>query len=409
MFVSTSLGEVAPPINILQELIEKFPKTQKCKAAILSHFDRKGYHQEWTRATYEQLAAALGYCRETISKHIKQLVNLDLLEWTESHLFPKDTANKYKVNADKLKEYIENRRCEKTRTYTPNYSHIKANKPTTYQINCKDTQRNSLGEEKAENFQEKAPEPGNKHPWEYDEPPIVIPEKPKLSNPEKHSGSSYKPKKRTSQKERSEKYVWEVGVGTPKPLFLQWRADTHYEPQGGRWKSGKYSCAFSEFYNNAEKTTTVLYSEFGRWIERTANNAENASETGMKKVTLPSTFMPCSLRNAEDRIATAVEKIKKLFDLGAEIMLPGQTAPGSQLSIPLPAIASEFSVFLPEIEDERWFQEEFLRQEIKWQLYPELRNEVEDWVSKCEGRVCISSEGLVLRDEAETNNLDNLR
>ncbi len=95
------------------------------------------YGQEWVRITFENLADILGYCRETISKHIKELVFDGLIEEQASHRFPKDTAYEYRLNLGQLVGMIESSQCEKIDIDVPNISDVCANNPSTYETNLK--------------------------------------------------------------------------------------------------------------------------------------------------------------------------------------------------------------------------------------------------------------------------------
>lgn len=132
-FKSLTLGEVQSPVNVLKEVLQIFNRRQKCKAAILSWLDGKHYYgADWIRITFEKLAEILGYCRETISRHMNELIEMGLLESQASHRFPKDTACEYQINQDRLKEILRLSRCEKIDDYVQDNSGLCANNPSTY-------------------------------------------------------------------------------------------------------------------------------------------------------------------------------------------------------------------------------------------------------------------------------------
>lgn len=102
-FASFTLGQISAPVNILKEFLEIFNRRHKCKAAILSWLDGKHYYgKEWVRITLENLGEILGYCRETISKHLRELVTDKLVDELPAQYFPKDTANMYRLNPNWL-------------------------------------------------------------------------------------------------------------------------------------------------------------------------------------------------------------------------------------------------------------------------------------------------------------------
>ena len=147
-FTSASLGEINPPINILKEFLTTFNRRQKCKAAILSWLDGKHYYgNSWIRITYENLANILGYCRETVSKHMRELIFDGLVEDKPSHRFPKDTASEYRLNLDKIVATIDYSRCEKIDADVPDISYECANNPTTHKTSSKFSENNNVGGE----------------------------------------------------------------------------------------------------------------------------------------------------------------------------------------------------------------------------------------------------------------------
>ncbi len=147
-FTSASLGQINPPINILKEFLATFNRRQKCKAAILSWLDGKHYYgNSWVRITFENLADILGYCRETISKHMRELVFDGLVEDKPSHRFPKDTASEYRLNLENIMETIEFSQCENIDTNAPDISGEYANNPPTYKTTIKFSENNNTATE----------------------------------------------------------------------------------------------------------------------------------------------------------------------------------------------------------------------------------------------------------------------
>ena len=147
-FTSASLGQINSPINILKEFLGTFNRRQKCKAAILSWLDGKHYYgNSWIRITFEKLADILGYCRETISKHMKELIFDGLVEDKPSHRFPKDTASEYRLNLQNISETIEFNRCEIIDVDVPDISGECANNPPTSKTYLKFSENNNTAVE----------------------------------------------------------------------------------------------------------------------------------------------------------------------------------------------------------------------------------------------------------------------
>ena len=84
LFTSAFLGQVQHPINILQEYLAAFGN--KCQAAILSWLDnwtktkRKEQQSDWVWLVLSDLAAELGYCKDTIFRHLHHLVEMGCLK-----------------------------------------------------------------------------------------------------------------------------------------------------------------------------------------------------------------------------------------------------------------------------------------------------------------------------------------
>ncbi|QKQ75575.1 hypothetical protein [Nostoc sp. TCL240-02] len=163
-FASFTLGQISAPVNILKEFLEIFNRRHKCKAAILSWLDGKHFYgHEWARITLEELGEILGYCRETIGKHLRELVADKLIDELPAQRFPKDTANKYRLNPnwlppiefdksewdilskllgfwnylDMLPKILFFSRCEKIDIDGPKNEPINANNPPTLKTNLK--------------------------------------------------------------------------------------------------------------------------------------------------------------------------------------------------------------------------------------------------------------------------------
>ncbi len=168
-FTSAVLGEIHTPVNILSEFLATFNRRQKCKAAILSWLDGKHYYgHEWVRITFEKLADILGYCRETISRHMKELVFDDLIKEQAAQKFPKDTACEYQLNREKLTQLLDFQRCEKIDTDVPDISTRCANNPPTFEttLNLLKNNNTAVEEKKDEGVKQslygpvrQAPEP----------------------------------------------------------------------------------------------------------------------------------------------------------------------------------------------------------------------------------------------------------
>lgn len=349
-FKSSSLGSIAPPLNILKEVLGVFNKVDKCKAAIISFFDSKNFYVDWIRMTFEDLALSLGYCRATIAKHVKQLVEAEILECRPSHRFPKDTANEYKINSSALLELTnlqspqtegDLERCEKTIAHPTNSDRAFDKNLPTYINQFKVDSKISLseGEREAEKppiksrAEEKTPSLSAGSSATRSETKPSTDKDPAINGGvyregQRSAASSKYRKNRTNEESKvRDLYVWEGQIGKPYPVFLAWRADSHYKPQGGKWESGAYDFAYSEFYNNPDRTTNSLYPQFLAYIDTIANNC-NQLQSADIRAALPSCFVALPEPTIENS-KTLMGNVAALVERGAEVVVPSG-APTSQ-------------------------------------------------------------------------------
>lgn len=115
-FKSAFLGAVCHPKNVLREYLAAFKN--KCQADILSFIDgwiktnRSKQRPDWVRLSASYLAANLGYCKKTITTHLKKLVEMGvLIRDTLIKLFACDTAYSYKIDEAVLLDRVGNFDC----------------------------------------------------------------------------------------------------------------------------------------------------------------------------------------------------------------------------------------------------------------------------------------------------------
>lgn len=340
-FKSSSLGAIDSPLNILKEVLRVFNKADKCKTAIISFFDSKNFYIEWVRMTFEDLALSLGYCRATIAKHVKQLIEAGILECRPSHRFPKDTANEYKINSDVLIESINHQspqtagnleRCEKTIAHPSDSDRASDQNLPTYINQFKANSKISLSEGEREDVK-----PPIKTRAEERYPTTPSSEtKPSTENNSIHecqssAASSKIRKKRTNEEARDrDLYVWEGQIGKPYPVFLAWRADSHYKPQGGKWESGAYDFAYSEFYNNPDRATNALYPQFLAYVDTIAKNC-NQLQSADIQAALPSCFVAMPEPTLENS-KTLMGNVAALVERGAEVVVPSNVPTSQTIS-----------------------------------------------------------------------------
>jgi len=134
------------------------------------------------------------------------------------------------------------------------------------------------------------------------------------------------PKPRTIQ-QLAEKEVWEIAPGMPYPVFLNWRADSKYKPQGGKWELDAHGNAYSEFYNNRNKTTAILFPQFLDYLRSCTENCHQQLSADIKAL-LPSCFV-ARPEATEKNVQQLMNNIQQLVTMGVEVALPQGIATAS--------------------------------------------------------------------------------
>ncbi len=112
VFTSAFLGKVDHPKNVLKEYLVAFGN--KCQADILSwldgwtHTKRSQGKEDWVRLVTAKLAEELGYCKDTIHRHLDKLFNLGVIDRQRAKLWSTDRAYEYRIVFEKLVEYLDN-------------------------------------------------------------------------------------------------------------------------------------------------------------------------------------------------------------------------------------------------------------------------------------------------------------
>ncbi len=143
-------------------------------------------------------------------------------------------------------------------------------------------------------------------------------------------------------------YVWEDALNRPSEIFLNWWANRHYKPQGGKWETGARSYAYSEFYKNPARTD-VLYQEFLQFFNQVANNAHQQQNQDIQAI-LPSCLVKYPEVNQENKEQVA-ENIATVAARGAGVAIPGDAAPCSSQQMSLEEAANGREIApLPDLE-----------------------------------------------------------
>ena len=111
-FTSAILGVVQHPTNILTEYLSRFRGVKKFKAYILSwldgwiHTKLKAGKPPWVYVVNQELAQALGCCRDTVFRHLKDLCEMGILRKTPYKRWATDNIWAYSIDFDKLKQEL---------------------------------------------------------------------------------------------------------------------------------------------------------------------------------------------------------------------------------------------------------------------------------------------------------------
>lgn len=111
-FTSVVLGIVQHPTNILTKYLSKFRGVRKFKAYILSwldgwiHTKLKAGKPPWVYVVTQELAEALGCCRDTVFRHLKDLCEMDILKKVPYRRWATDNIWAYTINFDRLKQEL---------------------------------------------------------------------------------------------------------------------------------------------------------------------------------------------------------------------------------------------------------------------------------------------------------------
>jgi hypothetical protein len=278
---------------------------------------------KWFWKTYQQWAEEMCLSISTVRRVVSHLKQLGLVSVERLAAKTYYQANWYTLNRDVLEAFVQN-------------EHIEA--PIVDNSNC--LKRAAHNIDSASNKTSHSPE------GERENPPILsntsnsqVPEissnsetQPKIFSENKvnhenniPTAGSINPKKRTNLENKNrEKFVWEIEVGRPYPVFLNWWADTKYKPQGGRWEADAYGCAYSEFYNNPSRTEVALYPQFLEYIT-TATQACNQVQNDNRQAILPSCFV-AKPEATQENTQTLMANIKTLIERGAAVLVPNKSA-----------------------------------------------------------------------------------
>lgn len=325
---------------------------------------------KWFWKTYEQWAQEMCLSISTVRRVVNHLKQLGLISVERLAAKTYYQANWYTLNRDVLETFVQNEHIE-----APILDNSNCSKRAAHNIDsASDKTPHSLESERENSsIPSNTPNPqAPEIPSNSETPPKVFNEN-KVNhesnipaagsiNPQNVPGGVLPPdtfaKKRTIiGNENREKFVWEIEVGRPYPVFLNWWADTKYKPQGGRWEADAYGCAYSEFYNNPQRTEVAIYPQFLEYIT-TATEACNQVQNDNRQAILPSCFVSKPEATQENTQAL-MANIKTLVERGAAVLLPTKSTTPTDASIPFSeAIGAAQIKKLPQFFESINFEEE---------------------------------------------------
>ncbi len=192
--------------------------------------------------------------------------------------------------------------------------------------------------------------------------------------------------------------IWEIAPGRPYGVFLNWRADKKYKPQGGKWEADARGNAYAEFYNNREKTTVVIFPEFLEYMQQVAQNCNQQVANGIKAI-LPSCFVTMPEANHQN-VKQVMVNIQELVDKGVHVALPTSYATpsctqsmtfaeaaqaGVIKSLPNFQLDTLSSTSEPEINQADELLEVLKIKQIKWKNVPAFRTSIKRWAEETPG------------------------
>jgi len=112
VFTSAILGAVKHPTNILTEYLSRFRGVKKFKAYILSwldgwiHAKLQAGKPPWVYVVNQELAQALGCCRDTVFRHLKDLCAMGIVKKTPYKRWATDNIWAYSIDFERLKQEL---------------------------------------------------------------------------------------------------------------------------------------------------------------------------------------------------------------------------------------------------------------------------------------------------------------
>src|SRR3712207_3627589 len=111
-FTSAILGAVKHPTNILTEYLSRFRGVKKFKAYILSWLDGWMHKKlqegkpPWVYVVNQELAEALGCCRDTVFRHLKDLCEMGIVKKAPYKRWATDNIWAYSIDFERLKQEL---------------------------------------------------------------------------------------------------------------------------------------------------------------------------------------------------------------------------------------------------------------------------------------------------------------
>jgi hypothetical protein len=205
--------------------------------------------------------------------------------------------------------------------------------------------------------------------------------------------------------EDTQQEIWEIAPGSPYPTFINWRAQMHYRPQGGKWETGARSYAHSEFYNNKQRTTSVLFPEFMQYMKNVSFTCNQQLANGSRAI-LPSLFIPLPEPTLEN-VRQLMVNFEQLVERGVEVALPNSATTPSNQSSPYTVATASLKIkplesLIPALPQKGESPQGMsmldlvMQKQSVWRNIPTLRVKISEWAKTHVDVMIIDDYGPVL-------------
>jgi hypothetical protein len=305
-----------------------------CAAKLIEYFKHwtewklKTHRTPWVYQTLKRIHADLmgEHSLHVIRQAIALLENLGLIEKRNNEANGQDKTYQYKLDLDLLSKLLsEHRECDSEVPECKN----ELSEFTVEQHHNTTSQDSTLSSDPQTANQEK--EEGNNFPEvEKSEDTTLQPDLSQYTVPPQNSQGDKIPPRRVVEKPKLKneqtKEVWEVVPGEPYEVFINWRAEKKYKPQGGAWAADARTIAIREFYKDRQITNDI----FRQFLNEVGIVADNCNQLQSAEIMamLPSYFIALP-EATEENVQQLMTNLRQLVARGVGVALPQGIATSS--------------------------------------------------------------------------------